>query len=151
SARHVVCAYRISVTIHERLPNNGKQLDLGPFQRKLLLTTDQEDFPTLELAVQGMVRGDVTVGTESERDMIVLKTFPFRKGKEVTVPLESNQPDMKLTIDSKKPDYLRVQLTERADLASPGKKRWDLTVTVPPNSPAGQLKDCFVKLKTNTE
>jgi hypothetical protein len=151
SARHVVSAYRIDVTIHERLPNNGKQLDLGPLHRKLLLTTDQEDFPTLELAVQGMVRGDVTVGTEAQRDMIVLKTFPYRKGKSVTVPVESNQPDMILEIDSKKPDYLRVELEPRKELASPGRKRWDLTVIVPPNGPAGQLQDCFVKLKTNTD
>jgi hypothetical protein len=151
SARHVLSAYRIDVTIHERLPNNGKQLDLGLFHRKLIFATNQEDIPTLELAVEGVVRGDVTVGTESERDKIVLKTFPARKGKEVSVPLESNQPDMRLTIDSRKPDYLKVNLVERTDAAAPGRKRWDLRVTVPPNGPAGQLVDCYVKLKTNTE
>jgi hypothetical protein len=148
---HVRCAYRVSVSIHERQPGNGKQLDLGPFQKKLQLTTDQDDFPTLELPVQGMVRGDVTVGTETERDMIILKTFPVRKGREVTVPVESSQPDMKLTIDSKKPDYLRVQLVERKDLSSPGRKRWDLTVAVPPNSRLGRLEDAYVKLKTDSE
>jgi hypothetical protein len=146
---HVRCAYRVSVVIRERQPNNSKQLDLGPFQRKIVLTTDQDDVPPLELAVVGTVRGDVTVGTEAERDMIILKTFPVRKGREITVPVESSRPNMKLTIDSMKPDYLKVHLVERG--SSYGKTRWDLTVAVPPNGPLGRLDNAYVKLKTDSD
>jgi hypothetical protein len=145
----VLCGYRVRVTVNERLPNNGPQLDLGPFDRKIAVTTDQDPQPLL-VTVKGVVRGEITVGTEDSRDKIILKSFSAKKGTSMTVPLESTQPGLKLKIDSVKPDYLEADLEEKGDQGG-GRKRWDLRVTVPPRDVGGMLQDSAVILKTESQ
>lgn len=145
----VLSAYRIVGTVYERLPDNGPQLALGPFQHHLVLKTNLADFETLTVNVPGTVRGDIHVGTGDSRDKIRLPTFVAARGTTATVPIEANHAGLKLTIDAYKPDYLKVDLREH-----PGEegKRWDLTVTVPPGRAAGQMPpESAVILKTQTE
>jgi hypothetical protein len=148
----VLCAYRISVTVHERLPNNGPQLELGPFARKLLLATDQEEYQYLPVAVNGVVRGEVTVGTDESRDKIVLKTFDSARGASATVPVETTIPGLKLAIQSWEPDYLVVSLDQRVGQGPEGGARWDLKVTVPRSRAVGPMpENSAVILKTGSE
>lgn len=145
----LLSAYRIAVTVYERLPGKSTQLDLGPFQHHLILKTNQADFDTLTVTVPGTVRGDITVGVGDSRDKIRLPTFPAARGTTATVPIQANHPGLKLVIDSRRPDYLKVALHEH-----PGEegKRWDLTVTVPPGRAAGQMPpESVVILKTQTQ
>ncbi len=81
---HPLTMYRVQVTVRERI--GDKQMDLGPFSRKIVLTSDQPDFPKNSVIVEGTVRGDVKVGSvdaedtgtrKGERDKIVLARLPL--------------------------------------------------------------------------
>ncbi len=77
--QRVLCAYRVPVTVHERL-NNDTQLDLGPF---LFPVTFMGHDPELEGArafVDGVVRGELSVGPPGQKDHINLGYFPAEKG-----------------------------------------------------------------------
>ena len=148
--------YRVTVRVRERI--GGKQMELGPFSRKVLLTSDQPDFPKNNLIVDGTVRGDIRVGSleaedpakKGERDRIVLRTFPSTRGISVTIPIETNEQGSKLSVDSKNPSYLEVDLKPGAG-ADAG-RRWDLTLTVPPNRATGRMPmDSAVILKMDSE
>jgi hypothetical protein len=147
---NLACAYRVRVTVYERLPDGSRQLDLGPFQRRLILTTDQGEIPTLIATVNGTVRGDVTVhGTEQFQDRIALKTFSGSKGASATVAVETARPGMTLEVESFEPNYLNVELKPKD---GPGGTRWDLTVTVPPRRLQGKMPDgSSVILRTDNQ
>jgi hypothetical protein len=134
----VAAAYRVRVTVCERSPDGTRQLDLGPFQRRLYLTTDQDDAGTLLATVTGTVRGDVTVGTDEFQDRIVLKTFPSNRGQTATVPVETARPGIPLEIESVKPDYVQARLKPRDEGDG---RRWELSVTVPPRRLQGKMPE----------
>jgi hypothetical protein len=137
-----LCAYRIKVTVHERL-TDGSQMDLGPYQHKVVLQSDLEDV-TPVVNVRGIVRGDVNVGTEDDKDKIVLKAFSSKAGvKEFLVPIDTTLNGLKLELQSKSPDYLEVRLEQK------GPTHWDMYVSVPPNKLIGKMPvDSAVILKT---
>jgi hypothetical protein len=134
----VLCMYQVRVKVEERLPG-GPQMAMGPFMRKVVLTTDQEDFPSLTINVQGIVRGDFKIGTEDDQHRVILKTFSARRGTSVTVPIVTNLTGVVLQVKSKKPDYLLVHLQAKQRETGDVGQRWDLLVTVPPGRAAGPL------------
>jgi hypothetical protein len=138
--------YLVEVTISERLPS-GSQMELGPFEKVIAMESNLVGVEPVLATCTGIVRGDVTVGTSDDRDRIVLKTFRADRGYTMTVPVETTVPGLDLTIDAKIPSYLVADLKERAE-GGIG-KRWDLTVTVPPNVTEGKLPaDSAIVLKT---
>jgi hypothetical protein len=148
----VLCAYRIDVVIHERLPNNRGQLDLGPLNRKILITPEIEDHAPLPLTVMGVVRDNVMVGTDENRDRISFKTFDRTKGATATVPVEVSQSGIDIVVDTWEPKYLEVRLEAKKSGALEGGRRWDLHVTVPRNLAAGPLpENSAIILKTQTQ
>src|SRR5207248_9566844 len=70
----VLHGYNVRITVHERL-NDNVQMELGPFGRRVILSSDPDIEPTSVL-VAGVVRGEVTVETEDERGGIILGPFP---------------------------------------------------------------------------
>jgi hypothetical protein len=143
----LLCVYRIRVHVHERAPDGKKQLDLGPFQREIIVATDQDDLVEHPIAIEGKVRGDILVGTSEFPDLIVFKTFPRSKGTEAQVPVET-LPGMKLEMESVTPDYIQVQLVPRDG----GGHRWNLKLTVPPNRALGRMPETSaVILKTDND
>lgn len=144
----ILCLYHVRVTVYERRPAEKAQLDLGLFRRRIVLTTDQPDLPTLTVTVRGTVRGDVSVGGGANPDKINVETFRASKGTSITVPVRTNQPGMKLVVDSKTPDYVKVDLREHK--GEEGK--WDLEVHIPGGLAAGQLPpESVVILKVQTQ
>jgi hypothetical protein len=151
---HPLTMYRVKVTVRERV--GGHQMDLGPFAHKIILTSDQRDFPKSAVTLAGTVRGDIRVGglepedqrAQRERDKILLRIFRSDRGTTQSVPIETAQAGTKLSVDSVTPSYLEatlnpVEQTESGD-------RWNLILTVPPNRVTGRLPiDSVVVLKTN--
>jgi hypothetical protein len=133
----LVSVYRITVAVHQQAPDGTAQLEFGPFQRELVLRTEEKDFPELGIDVNGTVRGDITVGTEEYPDRIIFKTFPFNEKKTVSTPLETARAGTKLELVSVKPDYVQVELKPRDG----GGTRWDLTTTVPARRLLGRFPD----------
>jgi hypothetical protein len=151
---HPLTMYRVRITVRERVGEN--QMDLGPFTHKIVLTSDQRDFPKNTVTLDGTVRGDIKVGgveaedqrVQRERDKIVLRIFRSDRGTTQSIPIESAQTGTKLSVDSVTPSYLEAVLTPVEQSASGD--RWNLTLTVPPNRVTGRLPvDSVVVLKTS--
>jgi hypothetical protein len=153
----VLYGYRIPVTLHERT-DDGKQFDLGRFRRHLKFTSDPGVEPaTITLA--GFVRGEVTVGTPDDHDMVLLGSFERKDGKTKSIPLTTPEANLKLTVEGvavdeaieKSSDFLQVKLDEETAQGELGKV-WTLTVTVPPDALAGEVpRRTAIVLKTNGE
>jgi len=130
----ILAGYRVKVTAHESV--NDHQLDLGPFSRNIVLTTDAS--PDRAIAVvTGNVRGEISVGAEEDNGKVRLESFPARSGTAKEVFILAQQPGLQLKSDIKvEPsslDYLKVSLKGDGD------DRWLLFVKVQPGCPPGKL------------
>lgn len=138
----VMSGYLVTVDVYEH--RNGRQLDFGPFRNTVDLQVDREA-QTFTVPVTGQVRGDevnVVAGYE-----VNLHGFWADEGRSETVRLQS-LPGLELKPEDRFPDYLDVSLKPSARKPADGRKLWDLTVSVPPNRPAGLLPaDSAVVLK----
>jgi hypothetical protein len=143
---HPLTIYRVGLTVNERL-TDGTQMDLGPFYREIILTTDHKDSEPMSVGASGVVRGVVTVGTFEDRDQINLHSFPANRGTTKSFPIGSNQPGLELAVESVVPNYVHVDLQKHPGPG--GSMRWDVSVTVPPDRAMGPLpKDSVIVLKT---
>ena len=144
---HVLCGYKVAVTVRERL-SDQIQMELGPFVRRIELTSDTDADPSTVL-VGGVVRGDVTVGTDEDKGRISLGLFPSKHGVTKTVKLTSHRPGLELKVDKVEPEsaHLRVKSLKKVS-ASPagGRTEWELCIEVPPGSPSGALDHTAVRL-----
>lgn len=131
----IASASLVTVTVHER--REGKQLDLGQFRRKIEISSSLLLEP-VQVEVSGMVNGGVRLVPAELRNQIRLGDFAVDDGKSDTLTVEADLRETQLKLASKFPDFLEVNL-EEAEVSPEGKKRWTLTVTVPPNRASGPL------------
>lgn len=143
----VLSAYKVRVVVHERLEQDGKvvQLDLGPFMRRIILTSDV-DIDESSVVVSGAVRGEILVGAEEDKGKIALGSFKARSGNSKVVRLTAEQSFRDLLVDRVEPveaagivrvKYLKKLPPSGVDTST----RWDLCVEVPPGSPPGALPE----------
>jgi hypothetical protein len=134
----VLFGYRIHVDINERL-NETVQLDLGPFRRRITLTSD----PGLEPqgpAIMGTVRGEVSVGSPEDKERIDLKSFRADLGKRVHVSITTDPGvDLQTQNIEFEPEFLKVDLKKVKEPKGSIGAIWDLAVEVPPNRAAGPM------------
>jgi hypothetical protein len=147
----ILSGYRIAVTVSERL-ENGPQMDLGHFNRKIVLqSSDLEFLPgtnEFNVSVQGYVQGEVSVGLERDKDQVNLGSYLVTRGTTKTVPVETLKSGLKLKKIDQTPPFLDVQLKEKGN--SLEGTRYSMTVTVPPNR--GYLpEDSVIVLETNDQ
>jgi hypothetical protein len=135
----------VIVTVSERV--GDKELDLGPFHRDIIVTSD--DSPeTHTLTVKGVVMGEIRILGEQQKHRIDFSLFDARQGGHVELVLEADRPTLKLEAESHYPAFLDVKLEEVKGTA--GGRQWQLGVTVPPNKAFGRLPpDSVVVLKTH--
>jgi hypothetical protein len=145
-----LCAYMVTVTVHERL-SETVQMPIGPFIRRLIVSghAGSEETPVL---VSGTVQGEVIVGAEDDQGRINLGSYAARTGSRKIVHLTTLGSASDLTFDRVEPptlDYLKVKYFKKTGGASAGQTRWELCVEVPPGSPPGALPhQCAIYLKT---
>jgi len=151
----ILCAYRVEVTVWERL--EGREHDLGPFRTTVALKSDALP-DDIGLTVSGVVRGPVTVVSgegDANKDRIAFGAFPRSIGAIKTVTVEAD-PGVNVVIDKEKaPEFLKAELKDD----SPGaarRKTWTLTVSIPANAvsgpfggPADPAGDTTIYLKAN--
>ncbi len=130
----VKAGYRVSVTVHER--REGAPLDLGPLERKLLVTGPAGSEPAA-VRVAGLVRGAVATASPEDAEGIHLRSFSTAAGAGKTVPLVAEDEKVQLRLEAATPDYLDVRLEPRE--TTDGRRRWDLHVKVPPRAVVGPL------------
>lgn len=138
-------AYLVTVTVHER--HKDLQMDLGPFQRKILIDSPILGEP-IEVDLMGFVTGDVQLMAD-DKNRLSMGTFNASQGASKTAYLESQRSDLKLEIESRFPEYIQVTLDDKGVVAG-GQKQWQMEVKVPPNRASGRLQpEAVVILKTS--
>jgi len=130
----ILFGYHVIVTVAERL-DTGTQLDLGHFDRKIVLNSPDVDFsPGIReyvVSVQGQVQGEVRVGVPGDRDKVNLGIYAKTRGTTKEVPVETLKPGLKLKLIEQTPSFLAVQLKEtRTSIEG---THYKMTVTVPKN------------------
>jgi hypothetical protein len=139
------CAYRFSFTVHENL--NGEQLDLGPFQRSLLVSGGP-DIEPMRIPITGLVRGDIHVVGGDENDRVPLGSFHSNRGASKSVSLVGPN-NVTLEFARVTPEVIKAKLESGEENA--GRRTWKLLVEVPPESFTGDLPNAAVILKVKTE
>ena len=141
----VRAAWTITVTVHEQ--KGKRQLDQGYFTRALQIDMPNiaaEDLPPL--VVSGSVKSDFQIGAIDDRGKINLGSVPAKFGKKKTIILSAQT---NIELDAGKiehPAGLKVVLVETA------KRKWSLTVEVPPNRFFGPItEDNLVILRTKAD
>lgn len=142
----VRAGYRVQVTVRER--QDGNRLDLGPFERKLVVTGPADAEPAT-LPLIGAVRGEVTIAGREQADDIDLHDFPAAKGIEKQVTLVTDDGDLQLRLDPATPDYLKARLG--APKTVDGRRRWELHIEVAARAVVGPLPtDAAVVLRIDS-
>lgn len=157
AGRPVRCAYRVPVTVRERIDENT-QLDLGPFREEVVLSVTEP----VKLRVSSNVSGKVSDGALKVpmldgASRINLKSFSANEEKTLEVFIESPRSDLELKLDEKTSDFLKASKVE-VDSQAGTQKTWKLTVKVPANSAPGRFpndlegfRDCAVYLQISRD
>jgi hypothetical protein len=134
------CGLHVTVNLFEQ--KDGRQMDLGPFVRKLQIMLDQVPVEITPLSVMGTVKGEVTVGGETDQGRVQFNQFSAASPKTVVVPLFAD-PAVKLEVDPKLifPRYLQVDLKRNVKSSTPQRTQWDLRTTVPAAALSGPFPE----------
>lgn len=147
---HVRCGYLVQVTVRERLKDDV-QMELGPFARRIDLTSEPDIAPT-NVLLAGVVRGEVTIESEDERGGIPLGAFPAKNGTIKMVKITGHRSSLDLKVAKVEPEGstpLKVKSLKKADApVAGGRTKWELTVEVPPGNPSGRLPEHSAVLLT---
>src|SRR5262249_7627483 len=111
--------------------------------RKIILKSDAapEDVP---LTLTGVVRSDITVGTEADKGRIVFGSFRSSVGiPNKVVKIAAPQPGIVLEFDHVEPPDAFVKVRSFKEVKRPeiGGSHWELAVEVPRGSPPGKIPD----------
>jgi hypothetical protein len=130
----------VVVTVKPGLPQ-------GPFQQKILLTTNCEEAPTVEVPVRGMIGSEISIvgrGWDAKRGCLRWETIRGREGAQRKLFIRVSGPHRKeVSFKPIKifPDLLKVKLGETT-LVEDGKFALTaLTIEVPKGSPPAHYLD----------
>ena len=134
-ATRVLCAYRVSVTVHET--KGTKHLDQGSFYRKFPFALEDKVDPNAPLwgpEIVGRVDGDIQVGGQDDQRRILFKSFNVktRASKEVQLATDADVQLKPYEGHSDQPSWIKVKLT-RGQVSS-NRVTWELEVIVEPNT-----------------
>lgn len=127
-------AYAIPIVVHER--RDGSQLDLGPLAKRYELHSPVMPEPA-PFIVQGVVRGDIEIGEEADRDRVNLGSFRADRPHEKNIEIRAKSANLQLRVKNTSPEFLHATLKE----TSGGSiyRRWKLLVEVEPDKASGFL------------
>jgi len=128
-----MCAYRLALTVHEK--RGGKQLDIGPVVRRLLISTEAQTEPW-KLPITVFVRGEVRIIGGDDRDRLSLGSFKAEREKSASVTVKTENRNLELEVVPRTDSSLKAELQP---VEAKSGKEWRLVVTVPPETFIGDL------------
>lgn len=133
--------YLVKVRVHEK--RGGRQLDLGTYQRRILLTAVEPEMNTETVRVSGQVKGGVEIESENGTGIVLFKPFPIDRGATVKTFLNADRPDCAIELDEVQPEQLQKALKVDLQQISQTAKisRWELTLRIPPDALEGNFPE----------
>ncbi|NLX96829.1 MAG: DUF1573 domain-containing protein [Rhodopirellula sp.] len=129
----------IRVTLKPGLP-------LGAFQQKIVLKTDAEDAPTVEIPIQGTISSEISIigaGWDEDRQILSLGTVSSQAGAERTVRILVRGPERKevqVKPLSAAPEMVHVEVGDPTEWQGGQVVQIPLTIRIPAGSrPANYL------------
>jgi hypothetical protein len=118
-------------------------LPLGPFRQQIILKTNLDSAPTVEVPIEGRIVNHISVvgrGWDSRKDVLEFPAVASSKGVVRSLMLVvrgplSKQTEFKLT--QIVPDWLEVELGETTTINNGASTRTPLTIRMPAGSPPG--------------
>lgn len=133
----VLCGYKVPITLHAISPDGKMPFDIGPFRRRVLLSSPDLEGEPKTVEVTGRVRGFVEIGGDEEGGAIHFRDFPRSRGRRIPVPMHCENKDVKLEVDrSRMPEFLNATL-KPVETSSKTRQSWTLLIEVLPNKASG--------------
>jgi hypothetical protein len=135
---HIRCAYRFTITLHERRGDN--LLEIGPLKRHLVITftagAGELPITTMTSRVEAIVHGPIHVLNGDERGRIPLGTYKSNRGTSRIVRLASDDPKLDIEVDGTSDPKLKATLRPPT---VDSRKEWEMLVEVGPDAFVGDL------------
>jgi hypothetical protein len=133
----VLCAFRIPVTLHAVAPDGKTPFDIGPFRRRITLSSPDLSTEPRHVAVTGRVRGPIEIGNGEDGGEVNFSDFPRRKGRKEAIALQSDVPGMSLAFDRQRtPKFLSARVGKPEKIGD-GRQAWKVDVEVLPGEASG--------------
>ena len=116
-------------------------LPVGPLRQKLRLTTNQEQSPTLEIPIQGTVRGDISIigqDWDSDRGTLAVGLVDGAVGlrRQLYVLVRGpHRQDVHLKLAERVPEFVQVEIGTPEEVNQGSTVKIPLTIVIPPGSP----------------
>ena len=126
--------YMLRVTVRPGLPQ-------GAFRQRIVINTSSESAPTVEIPVEGVVAGDVSIvgrGWNSRTGTLAMGTVRSRQGAVwslIILVRGRRAKDVKFELVRIVPDLLEVELGATTYIAASALSQTRLTIRIPPGSP----------------
>jgi hypothetical protein len=138
TSRKALSGYRLTVTLRERA--GDQQFDIGPFRREVRWKSDAMKDP-IKAHVNGIVLGEVTafVADSPDNPRLNMKLIHPDRPQIHKVRLETENPQVQLTLDESTCDFLKVEMLDGKE----GKKglgagaaltTWEVNVSFRPDA-----------------
>ena len=95
----ILCAYRIPITLQAMAPDGKTPFDIGPFSRRVIISSPDTNVEPKSVVVTGRVRGIVEIGEEADGGRINFNDFPSSRGKVESVNLVCYDEKVELAFD----------------------------------------------------
>jgi hypothetical protein len=126
-------AFKIPVTVNAVSSDGKTPFDLGPFRRRVLISSPGLDGEPKSVVIHGRVRGLIEVGNDEDSGDLNFRSFPRAVGRSLKLPLHSNTAGVKLEVDPQRTAaFLKASLQQVGD-----RSNWTLNVEVLPNRASG--------------
>jgi hypothetical protein len=135
---HLLSGYRVPVTVNRASQDGKTPFEQGNFLRWVNLTSSDQGIEPVQVSVQGILKGDVTVGLQSDEGRVDFGDFDRAKGSRRTMTLQSNRTGLDLELDRTRiPPYVEVRFPDQPEIASSGHRTWILHLAIQPNKARG--------------
>lgn len=120
--------YRLTVTVKEHV--GDRRLDIGPFHRRVVWKSDAFPDHRVGSHINGTVRGEVSLASPENRELVDLGTIAPEAPQPVVFTLHSHDPRLRLAVDKERSlSFLRAELLDGEDGKMVGKeKTWRVRV-----------------------
>lgn len=144
-----LCAYKFHVTLFEQ--RDGKQLDMGPVNRRVSLTFPpdrfEQEIEETRIPLNAVVKGEVRLIGGDKKDRISLGSYRFDRGRKAVVILVAQTPGVELEIANTSSAKLHASLSSPQMVE--GRRQWQLAVEMEPNALVGEMPEStMVTLRT---
>lgn len=155
----ILCAYRIPIRLQAVAPDGMTPFDIGPFQRRVNISSPDVNGEAKSILVTGRVLGIIEIGNNGDKGRIDFNDFPGSRGKVETVNLEGHEQKVELAFDrARTTRFLDAEIVPVTPAPVGLLQAWTLRATVLPGEADGEFprpkdplyEDSAIYLKVTT-